>query len=109
MTETNTIALKQMENGGYVKEGTGTTCHNQDIQPSAPAIYTVQPDLSSPPANCPCVESTAVCNCKSDAPPKSKVELLTWVRPKGWLLLGITVGFLAWSAIFFTLVSLNII
>lgn len=38
-----------------------------------------------------------------------QVEMRTWVNPKGWMLLGMGVALVAWSAIFFTLSGLGII
>ncbi|XP_045594673.2 uncharacterized protein [Procambarus clarkii] len=104
------ISLNQMENRGYQKEGhCSTSDPDQSIYPAAP--FTHQVDLSHPRATCTCEENQNTCTCGSSSPakPKSKVELLTWVQPKGWLLLALGLAFVAWCAIFFTLLNLDMI
>ncbi|XP_071536380.1 uncharacterized protein [Panulirus ornatus] len=97
-----------MENGGYVNEN-NTVLATPDVKVDTSMPPAIEVAYLSPRTACACVENQTVCQCESTPHPKSKIELLTWVKPKGWILLGIGFAFVAWSAIFFTLSALQII
>ncbi|KAK3866342.1 hypothetical protein Pcinc_028123 [Petrolisthes cinctipes] len=104
----------KMENGGFEKERETTVhdSHSEEIHPAAPENHTPQTGQeTSHEADCACLESQNECGCSSPSPSsnKPKVEVRTWVNPKGWMLLGMGVALVAWSAIFFTLSGLGII
>ncbi|KAK8729865.1 hypothetical protein OTU49_008356 [Cherax quadricarinatus] len=102
--------LRNMENDGYMKEDSCCNSQKQDIHPTAPVgsstTVIIQGDSVLPQTSCQCIEKQDTCTCSSSAP-KTKVELVTWVKPKGWMLLVIIVAFVAWSAIYFTLSGLD--
>lgn len=95
-----------MDNRGFEKEGRAVPDEQiyPTIPPSAPEDEYVPHD-----ANCPCVESQTECSCGNANPDTAKIELVAWVKPKGWMLIGLSLALVAWCTIYFTLSALQML
>lgn len=96
------IALKEMDNRGFEKEDRRGS--DGQIHPAAPAV-----ENQNLAADCPCVESQTDCSCGKTKHQGPKTEVKTWVKPKGLLLVGVSVALIAWCTIYFTLNALDLL
>lgn len=98
------ISLKEMDNQGFETEGRGNP--DDQIHPSISA----DEDACLPKdETCPCVESQKDCSCSRMQPDAPRVELQTWVKPKGIMLVVVSVALIAWCTIYFTLSALQLL
>lgn len=97
-------SVMEMDNRGFEKEG--RTIPDEEIHPT---ISPSEDEYLPHDADCPCVESQIECSCDKAKPDTSKVELQAWVKPKGWMLIGLSLALVAWCTIYFTLSALQML